>query len=155
MFAAIGFAASCGSASGNPDAGLEAGSDGKTPPKKDAGPHDGHPDDGRPADSNPGDSPTVDVTTADGPPMDAGPSCHKIEGEASTLACVAPSGPAAGSVCAETGYVPGPCPSAGLTGCCTFSSGNTFCSYSSDGVSASMEKATCTSGGGTWSTSVP
>ena len=160
MFAALGFAASCGSSSGSPDAGLEAGADGKTPPKKDGGPHDGgphdgHPDDRQPTDSDPGDSPIADVTPADAPPMDAGPHCHEIEGEASSLACISPSGPTAGTICAETGYVPGPCPSAGLTGCCTFSSGNTICTYASDGVSAAMQKATCTSSGGMWSTTAP
>jgi hypothetical protein len=169
FFVALGFAVGCGSSSGNPDAGLEAGPDGKTPKKDggpheggpldggplDGGPHDGHPDDGKPTDSNPGDSPTKDVTTADAPPMDAGPSCHKITGEATTYTCVSPSGASAGAVCAEAGYVPGPCPSAGLLGCCTYSSGNAICSYVSDGVPAATEMSDCTSTGGTWSTTAP
>jgi len=160
MFAAVGFAAGCGSSSSNPDSGVEAGPDGKSPPKKDGGvheggPRDGHPDDVQPTDSNPGDSPTTDVITADAPPMDAGASCHKISGEASTFACISPLGASAGTICAEPGYVPGPCPSAGLLGCCTYSSGNTICSYTSDGVSASTEKSMCTSTGGTWSTTAP
>jgi hypothetical protein len=165
ILAAVGFVSSCGSSSGNPDAGLEGGPDGKTPPKKDAEPHDGpphdgtpqdsNPVDGRPADSNPGDGPIADVTPADAPSKDAGHDCHMIDGEASTLSCLSPSGPTAPTICLETGYEPGPCPSAGLTGCCTYSSGNTICTYASDGVSAAMQKATCMSTGGMWSTTPP
>jgi len=160
------FAVSCGGSSGTPsDAGLEGGVDGRTSHKKDSGMPDGAPNDdsrsdgGTPTDANPGDSPTpdvrTDVATGDGPAMDAGSGCHMIQGEASTLGCTSPSGPTATTVCKETGYEPGPCPSAGLTGCCTFKSGNTVCFYSSDSVPVSTDESTCKTAGGTWSTTAP
>ena len=136
-------AASCGGSSGK--TGAEAGVDGRTS-KEDAGLHDGHASDGPRSDSKASDA------AGDGPSGDAGSECHQLQGRGSTLSCTSTS---VSSICAESGHQPGPCPSAGLAGCCIFSSGNTVCFYSSDSVPASQEKTTCKSGGGAWVTSAP
>jgi hypothetical protein len=137
--------ASCGGSDGTRDAGAEAGTDGTTP-KKDGGPPDGHSDD------SPRDGHLEDSRHVDAPVMEAGIECHGVEGDGSTLMCTWSSAPE--GVCALP-YVPGPCPSADLAGCCLPSPGTATCYYSSDATSASQEKASCKSGGGTWVTSAP
>jgi hypothetical protein len=146
---AAGLVPSCGGSGNNP--GPEGGADGMTS-RKDGGSRDGHAGDSRPSDAKGSNGTALDVMAGDGPSGDAAAECHQLTGGGSTLSCTSTSVP---SICAESGHEPGPCPSADLTGCCIFSSGNTICFYSSDSVPASQEEATCKSGSGSWVTSAP
>jgi hypothetical protein len=90
--------------------------------------------------------------TSDGPAGEAAVGCHNLTGTGVTKQCTYTS------IGCPSGDQPGPCPAAGLAGCCITKadSGTTaVCYYMMDVPTPTIDMGLCTTAGGTWVTTAP